>query len=261
MMPIQFLFPSDPLKPRHIDEMFIDQSEALKAGGFTCSIVSDDVLEGSRSLRDLAADVTVVYRGWMVDAAQYANLEAAVMTAGGNLLTSLEQYVATHYLPRWYPLVTEYTPETRVFPLDSDIQKQLEELGWDAYFVKDYVKSLKTSVGSIIRDPGKITAVISEMERVRGKIEGGICVRRVEQFVPDTETRYFVLHGHCWGPTDALVPDVVDLSAPRINSEFFSVDVARRADGVLRIVEIGDGQVSDLVGWTPERFAQTWRSS
>jgi hypothetical protein len=33
------------------------------------------------------------------------------------------------------------------------------------------------------------------------------------------------------------------------------VDVVQRADGQLRIVEIGDGQVSDLVGWTPERFA------
>jgi ATP-grasp domain, R2K clade family 3 len=34
--------------------------------------------------------------------------------------------------------------------------------------------------------------------------------------------------------------------------------VARRADGVERIVEIGDGQVSDLVGWSVERFVEIW---
>jgi hypothetical protein len=26
-----------------------------------------------------------------------------------------------------------------------------------------------------------------------------------------------------------------------------------------RIVEIGDGQVSDVVGWSPERLAQIWK--
>ncbi|MEG4579430.1 ATP-grasp domain-containing protein [Microcoleus vaginatus DQ-U2] len=33
-----------------------------------------------------------------------------------------------------------------------------------------------------------------------------------------------------------------------IHSKFFSVDAVERQDGVKRIVEIGDGKVSDLVG-------------
>ena len=41
---------------------------------------------------------------------------------------------------------------------------------------------------------------------------------------------------------------------------FFSVDVATRADGILRVVEIGDGQVSDLVGWESARFAELWKA-
>jgi ATP-grasp domain, R2K clade family 3 len=49
------------------------------------------------------------------------------------------------------------------------------------------------------------------------------------------------------------------LRAETIASPFFSVDVARRVDGVERIVEIGDGQVSDLVGWSVERFVNIWR--
>ncbi|WP_445251522.1 MULTISPECIES: ATP-grasp domain-containing protein [unclassified Microcoleus] len=43
-----------------------------------------------------------------------------------------------------------------------------------------------------------------------------------------------------------------------IHSKFFSVDAVEPQDGVKRIVEIGDGQVSDLVGWSAARFAQLW---
>ena len=43
---------------------------------------------------------------------------------------------------------------------------------------------------------------------------------------------------------------------PRIDSPFYSVDMATRDDGQRRVVEVGDGQVSDLVGWTPEEFAR-----
>ncbi|MEP6496466.1 ATP-grasp domain-containing protein [Microcoleus vaginatus ZQ-A3] len=36
------------------------------------------------------------------------------------------------------------------------------------------------------------------------------------------------------------------------------MDAVERQDGVKRIVEIGDGQVSDLIGWSVARFAQLW---
>jgi hypothetical protein len=99
------------------------------------------------------------------------------------------------------------------------------------------------------------------MERFRGEIEGGLCVRRVERFVADSERRYFVLDGRAFSPDGGPVPDVLRQVAPRIQSPFFSVDVVRREDGVARVVEIGDGQVSDLVGWSPAAFAAMWASS
>ena len=57
------------------------------------------------------------------------------------------------------------------------------------------VKSLKTSVGSRISKPEQVSAVVAEMQRFRGVIEGGFCVRRVESFLPETECRYFVVDG------------------------------------------------------------------
>ncbi len=101
--------------------------------------------------------------------------------------------------------------------------------------------------------------MIAEMREYRGEIEGGICVRRLEEFMTESERRYFVLLGAAYPATEGdLVPEIVQKCAERLTSKFFSVDVARRADGQLRVVEVGDGQVSDLVGWSPTAFANMW---
>jgi hypothetical protein len=65
---------------------------------------------------------------------------------------------------------------------------------WERFFIKDHVKSLKRSVGSIIEDPEQIETVVSEMEKYRGGIEGGLCIRRLEDFITGSERRYFVLN-------------------------------------------------------------------
>ena len=96
------------------------------------------------------------------------------------------------------------------------------------------------------------------MLHYRDELEGGICVRRVEEFVEESECRYFVVAGLPHGPDEREIPPPVLVAANRIASPFFSVDVALNAAGQWRIVELGDGQVSDLVGWTPERFAAVW---
>jgi hypothetical protein len=256
---MHFLFPSDPLTERRCDEMFEEQRAALQAADFSTSLISDAVFEGGDRLRGVNEGATVAYRGWMLTPSQYDALEVAVTGAGASLLTTGEQYRLAHYLPNWYPLVAEFTSETRVFGVDDDLVGELRKLGWSRYFVKDYVKSLKTSTGAIIHSPAEITALLAEMARFRGEIEGGVCVRRVEEFLSETERRYFVLHGKAYGADgDEKVPDIVEAVAGRIGSPFYSVDAVERRDGALRIVEIGDGQVSDLVGWSAERFAQMW---
>jgi hypothetical protein len=242
--------------------MFADQMVALEAVGFTTSLIPDAVLEGRIGLHGLPESATVLYRGWMLAPAQYEALERAAGAAGASLLTNVEQYRMAHYLPNWYPLVSEFTPETHVFGLDEDLVEELRALGWPRFFVKDYVKSLKTSTGAIIESPEAITDLLDEMVRFRGEIEGGVCVRRVEEFQPETERRYFVLQGRAWAAeAGEEVPELVGEIVRRIDSRFFSVDVVLRADGVLRLVEIGDGQVSDLVGWSAARFAEVWRET
>ena len=239
--------------------MFADQWSALTQVGFSASLCSDAVLAGTKPLRNVPPGSEVVYRGWMVKGEEYAALTRAIEQCGAKPFTSPQEYLATHHLPNWYPLLADLTPETRVLPADADIVAELRALGWGAYFLKDYVKSLKTARGSIVREPADAPAVIAEMREYRGEIEGGICVRRVEEFLPESEGRYFVLLGVGYAaPEGVVVPEIVQKCAERLPSKFFSVDVARRADGQLRVVEVGDGQVSDLVGWLPEVFADMW---
>lgn len=254
-----FLFPNGST-PNTPDEMFADQYAALSSAGFSASVCTDGVLAGVKPLRSIPAGSTVVYRGWMATAEEYTALVKAIEQCEALPLTSPDEYLATHHLPNWYPLLNDLTPETRVFPPDVDMVVELRSLGWGEYFITDFVKSLKTGRGSVVHDPAEAPAVVAELREDRGRIEGGICVRRVEEFVVGSERRYFVLKGISYAADGDPVPRIVQQCAERVVSPFFSVDVARRSDGELRVVEIGDGQVSDLVGWSAPEFAAVWGS-
>jgi hypothetical protein len=254
---VYLLYPSDPLKTKYCDEFYAAEFAAMGAWGLNTSLFSLESFQAGsfQTFPAIPTDAIVIYRGWMLSLTDYESLGAAVSRSGGRLLTDTKTYLSTHHLPNWYPLISELTPETRIFPADADLVAELNSLGWNEYFIKDYVKSLKTSIGSKILSPEHAAAVITEMRRFRGNIEGGFCVRRVEKFLTSTEKRYFVMNS---APCSmhGEIPPIVTQCAARIQSRFFSVDVVERSDGELRVVEIGDGQVSDLVGWTPERFAK-----
>jgi hypothetical protein len=259
---VQFLYPADVLKPTQPDEMYGPEVAATRAAGFAVSTFPLELLVSGRAKISPAVPggETVVYRGWMLSAEEYLGLSALITQSGAEQLTSPEKYLLTHHLPNWYPLLKEFTPETEIVSVDADLEQVLRGLGWGRFFIKDYVKSLKTSVGSIIERPEQVALVVREMQKFRGKIEGGLCIRRVEDFLPETERRFFVIDGQPYAAeSHADIPAAVHACAERIRSSFFSVDVVSRDDGIDRIVEIGDGQVSDLVGWEAQRFAQVWQ--
>ena len=260
---MRFVFPGDVIEPKTPDDAFSDQIEAFRSAGFPISIVSIEYLQmGERRIYPpLESDETIVYRGWMMNEQEYRSFCDAVSAAGAVPLTDPDTYLACHHLPNWYSHITELTPRTITFPPDADLKAELDALDWNAYFIKDYVKSLKTDSGSLLRSTEGVEELVADMVKFRGEIEGGFCVREVEDFVPDTEVRYFVIRGAPYAnDPEAAIPEIVTDAAGRIQSPFFTIDVVRRADGVDRIVEIGDGQVSDVVGWSPERFAAIWKT-
>ena len=279
-----FLFPPSPLNPWMIDEMFQDQAIALKQAGFGTSVVNVDY---ERINPQPEPDTVCVYRGWMLNPEEYSHYVSTVVMKAAVPLTSLDQYLMAHHLPYWYPLVEQYTPSTSIFPGDSKLLKSdMKTIGyilgehvrsmrglhhlsgqgdgseWNKFQLKDYVKSLKTAGGSVLTNTEDITPTLVEMEKFRGTIEGGICVRSWEEFFPGSEKRYFVINERAFSPEthfDTRAWTILENVRSLIPSAFWSIDIAERVDGQFRIVEIGDGQVSDLVGWTPERFAEIWK--
>jgi len=247
------LYPTDPLQPKVVDEAYAEEHAVAKARGFTVALVSLEQL-GSKPLPfsgALSAGIEVIYRGWMLTPEVYERLMQAVERAGAMLMTRPEQYRLCHHLPNWYPYLSAFTAETRVMPRNADYVAELQGTDWPGYFVKDYVKSLSTGPGSLVDRPQEIAGIVALIERYRGKIEGGVCVRKREDFVAGTEQRHFVFKAHAYS-IDGAPPPVVRECTSRISSPFFSVDTGVLQDGSLRLIEIGDGQVSDRKEWSAD---------
>jgi hypothetical protein len=80
-------------------------------------------------------------------------------------------------------------------------------------------------------------------------------VRDFADLKPSSERRFFVVRGQAIGAAGASLPaalqDAVDSLRPRL---FYSFDVAETLAGQPVLVEVGDGQVSDLKEWTVAEF-------
>ncbi|MDJ1182793.1 ATP-grasp domain-containing protein [Roseofilum casamattae] len=251
---MQIIYPGDYFSARQVEESYASEAELCRQHGFAVNTFESMTNPGTARLE---ASQKILYRGWMLSREDYSSFEAAAIRQSATLVTTSEQYLSAHYLPRWYPLLADYTPETVIIENEriEDAIDIVQGLCWSQFFVKDFVKSLKTAGGSVIRSAEELPHLIAQMQNFRGAIEGGLCIRRFEAFIPETEIRYFAVGGRGFAPSEGeAIPEVVAIAAERIESPFFSVDIAKREDGTLRIVEIGDGQVSDTTGWDMNRF-------
>lgn len=249
------LFPSHPFDKSAADDAYADEFEAARAVGIACHLFSfEDFQAGEFKPRPaLRADEQVLYRGWMLSPESFSALNDAISARGGVPVTTAAQYRLCHYLPGWYPLCAEFTPSTVVVPRDADFVAAVAGKNWSKFFVKDFVKSLTTARGSSATSPEEIATVVSLIEKFRGAVEGGVCIREFERLVPETEERYFVLNGKAHS-REGTAPPLVDAISKRIDSPFYSVDAVLAEDGRLRLIELGDGQVSDRKMWPAARF-------
>jgi hypothetical protein len=252
---MRLVYPTDAFKSTKVDEAYADEYAAARDAGFAVSLFSFEAFQSGefRPFPAIEAGDAILYRTWMVTETEYGRLNEFTTAQGGVPLTTPDSYLLCHHLPRWYPLLRQFTSETRFYSADADVAADLTAAGWDGCFLKDFVKSLSTDGGSLVKDLLSVPTVVTKMRKYRGQIEGGLCARRIEEYDPATERRFFVYHGKAYGGGVTPPPPVLE-AADVISSPFFSVDVAKRADGMLRIIELGDGQVSDRKHWTSQDF-------
>lgn len=252
---MHLLYPCDPFNKKEPDETYAEEFAAARAAQLDCSLYLAEDFEGGefRPRPQLSEGEVVIYRGWMLTIAGYAALAGAIEAKGANALTPVAQYRLCHHLPEWYARCEDLTPKTVFAVRGADYADAARPLRGPSYFVKDYVKSLTTTRGSVAESVDEIPEVVALIEKYRGQVEGGVCIREFEDLRPETEERYFVFKGRAFS-RDGAVPGIVTNIAERIDSPFYSVDIVMNVKGEPRLIELGDGQVSDRKKWPAERF-------
>lgn len=258
------LFPRDVLNPKLVDEHFRPEASAARGEGISIALLDHDALlagDTAHAIRGIGDDAdALVYRGWMIPPDRYRELETAL--GNGRLRTTADEFRRAHHLPHWYPSLAEHTPVS-VWTTTPDLDEfvaTLAELPGGPAVIKDYSKSEKHYWDEAmfipdVRDAAAAKAVASRFQELRGDFfDTGFVVRVFEPFVGD-EVRSWWVNGELRCVTahpdapDASPPEL-DLSSlhdavPLLDLRFVAVDLVRDEVGRTRIVEVGDGQVSD----------------
>ncbi|WP_329388921.1 ATP-grasp domain-containing protein [Streptomyces sp. NBC_01351] len=274
------LYCADPLGGRRVDAHFAEEARMLRAGGAATALVDHDALlagDAERAVARVPAGTGGVrYRGWMIPAARYAELDEALRGRGAELLVSPEAYRRAHELPGWYETFAALTPVSAWLPTapgeipDAGRLTALAAgLPSGAAVVKDYVKSRKHEWHEAchvpdLADPAALHRVVSRFVELQDEfLAGGVVLRAFESFVAprgtatevrvwwrDGEPRLFTAHPDSPVVEVAGIPardlEPVRAAVRALGCHFVTTDLALRADGVWRVVEVGDGQVSDL---------------
>jgi hypothetical protein len=210
-----------------------------------------------------ATGTAAIYRGWMLRSEQYAEMARALAVRNIMLCTSPDQYRQAHELPRWYPTLADVTP-TSVWTVGEGLDRfthACAELGPGPAVLRDYTKSMKHYLHEAafipdLADTATACTVASRFRELRDDdFTGGFVLRRFERFV-SAEARTWWVNGSCRligphpdtphddPPAELDLTDIAPLVAA-LRLPFVTVDLALRDDGEWRVIEVGDGQVSD----------------
>lgn len=252
---MEFLYPSELFNNKKVDESFKEEFDIISKD-FKTHLIDIDNLESAKKI--IATD-NVLYRGWMLSEEKYELLYKKIVLEDNfpALKVSPKEYLDSHHLPNWYENIKDYTPQSIITSVEN-IEKDFKISQWGQAFIKDYVKSIKTGKGSIVSNTEDIKRVIEDMLKYKGFIEGGLILREVKNFIPETEVRFFVLNNQLYSPSSSVEESKIQMAEKIVeqfpNKYFFSIDVISDKKGKNWVVEIGDGQVSDYVGWEIKNF-------
>ncbi len=278
------IFCADPLQSRSVDPDYLSEWRAAQTAGFETALISYEALthehDATKAIRSIheGERAAGIYRGWMLSLDTYSRLYTALDARGVRLINTPDQYHSTHHLPKWIGTLAEYTPATVIIPLNGNaypdidqIMAALQRFGPRPLILKDYVKSRKHewSEAFFIPSAADRTAVESVVrsfvERQGKDLVGGLVFREfvdlqrigthpASRMPLFNEYRIFIRGGFpvirwpYWGEYGGQEPPshLFQHEMRRINSQFYTMDVAQRRDGSWIILELGDGQVSAL---------------
>ncbi|MET9518127.1 ATP-grasp domain-containing protein [Streptomyces sp. NPDC002994] len=267
-----YLFCSDPLGARRPDPVFAEEvAVARRAGGETALLDHDALLAGDTGAalaRVARGSGPYWYRGWMTPVSRYEELAHGLRARDCELLTPASRFGRAHELPGWYDVFAELTPRSVWCaishgepPSAPELAALTAPLGPGPAVVKDFVKSRKHEWDEAcfvpaLADTQRLSAVVRRFFELQGdSLAGGLVVRVYERFVPGGEARVWWVDGepvlttaHPDSPAELPAPDLTAVrpAVRALGCRWVTTDLALREDGVWRVVEVGDGQVSGL---------------
>ena len=280
---LNFLYCNHPLYQCKVDEDYETEYNIAKRE-HSCALFSYEDLEaGQLSLYGDEISGLTIYRGWMMKPDMYRLFYQKLEEKGIILINSPEEYDRCHMLPGWYDEFKEYTPES-VWEKNGSVESAVnvsKSLN-GSYIVKDFVKSRKHEWYDAcfikdISDTKNTEKVIRNfVSRQGADLVGGVVLRKYEKLKKDgfheksgmplsEEYRVFIFANtvmaidNYWksGKDVKFSEDEmlwIQHKVQKIRSNFATMDIARRENGELIIMEIGDGQVSGLQQIDTEMF-------
>ncbi|QAA35323.1 DUF4343 domain-containing protein [Clostridium manihotivorum] len=255
-----------------------DEYEQAKGLGLNVLLFSYEDLVDLKKVKILQSEEInrVIYRGWMLKPEDYECLYTNLADKNYYLINTPQEYVNTHYLPNWYEHLEKLTPRTiwsKGIPEEKEIIDMLKEFNEEPVIVKDYVKSRKHEWFESCYIPNaketeNALKVVNNFINGQGEyLNKGIVFREFIELestgfheksgMPiSNELRLFIFNykvvctiGYWNGENINEYPEFVDdivRNLMNIKSNFFTVDIAKKADGQWVVMELGDGQVSGL---------------
>jgi hypothetical protein len=283
---MRILFCSDPLNKNIVDIDYEREYQIAKKLGFQAELISlEDLLymgDSASAIKKVTKNgdqEIAIYRGWMLTPEMYELLYQALVKKNIFLINSPVEYKHCHYLPESYPVIEKFTPKSTWISKNeidenfSSIFEKIKIFSNHPIMIKDYVKSRKHDWEEACfipdaSDKEKVEKSVRKFIQLQDtELNEGIVFREFlnlefltkhhKSNMPlSKEFRIFFLHHkpmmtfYYWDEGDYgnILPDLTPFLevAKKINSNFFTMDVAKIENGDWTIIELGDGQVSGL---------------
>ncbi|WP_210521472.1 ATP-grasp domain-containing protein [Hymenobacter terricola] len=235
---LNIILPSLPYQ-RTVDPMWQEEMDVARSCGYSVCLFDS---EQEKLYQQPNPQRPSLYRGWMLSVAEYQNL--ANMTP---LLVSSDMYLASHQATGWYDSISGFTPRSS-FVAAGDAEAAVESFMQQTG--KCFIKGLTKSFG-----PESVIASRTEFDVLWQKHEVAppdlLFVREFVGLSSQAEQRFFVVRNEAFGAAETPFPEVLRPALEALKSRwFYTVDIAYTQTGQPIIIEVGDGQVSDIKEWS-----------
>ncbi|MCL2831872.1 MAG: ATP-grasp domain-containing protein [Treponema sp.] len=274
---MKLLFCENLLKPNTVDEAFLDEYNIAKDSGFEVLLYdfNDKNLKTKYKNNEIEE---LIYRGWMLNPFEYIELYNELYSKNYKLINNPTEYQNCHYLPDSLKYIENYTPKTiyKKINNENDINVLIDmakTFNGNAVIIKDYVKSEKHYWDTACfvansNDKNKLYKTIKNLIElkdncfnegivIREYLELNKLIKHSKSSMPlSEEYRLFFYKNKLlnifdyWeeGEYNKMKPNInfFENIAKTVESNFFTMDIAKDVNGKFSIIELGDGQVSGI---------------